>query len=77
MVPVVAVVIPQKNFDMIPKRKKPNEIQWLIFFVCVGTMVSYMLRVSLNIAIVTMTDIEGDNNTKNFCIQNATDDDQR
>ena len=40
-------------------------------------MVSYMLRVSLNIAIVTMTDIEGDNNTKNFCIQNATDDDQR
>ena len=40
-------------------------------------MVSYMLRVSLNIAIVTMTDIEGDNTTENFCIQNATDDDQR
>ena len=36
-----------------------------------------MLRVSLNIAIVTMTDIEQDNATKNFCVQNATDDDQR
>ena len=42
-----------------------------------GTMVSYMLRVSLNIAIVTMTDIGDDNTTNNYCIQNATDDDQR
>ena len=42
-----------------------------------GTMVSYMLRVSLNIAIVTMTDIDGDNMTSCYCSQNATDDDQR
>ena len=42
-----------------------------------GTMVSYMLRVSLNIAIVTMTDIDGDNTTSSYCSQNATDDDQR
>ena len=42
-----------------------------------GTMVSYMLRVSLNIAIVTMTDIDGDNMTSSYCSLNATDDDQR
>ena len=42
-----------------------------------GTMVSYMLRVSLNIAIVTMTDIDGDNTTSSYCSQNATDDDER
>ena len=42
-----------------------------------GTMVSYMLRVSLNIAIVTMTNIDGDNTTSSYCSQNATDDNQR
>merc|ERR1719464_72119 len=39
-------------------------------------MVSYMLRVSLNIAIVTMTNIDGDNTTSSYCSQNVTDDDQ-
>ena len=28
-------------------------------------------------AIVTMTDIDGDNMTSSYCSQNATDDDQR
>ena len=37
------------------------------FLVFSGTMVSYMLRVSLNIAIVTMTD-----NVTEFCL-NQTD----
>ena len=42
-----------------------------------GTLISYALRINLNIAIVTMTDIDGDNMTSSYCSQNATDDGQR